>query len=65
VVPKKDNMSREKKWILVADFMKLNEKTVVDAYPLPDITEMLDQLGRLKYFSRLDMVMGYHQTELM
>ena len=61
VVPKKDDASGEKKWRLVVDFRRLNEKTVGDAYPLPDITEILDQLGKSKYFSCLDMVMGYHQ----
>ena len=35
-----------------------------DAYPLPDFTEILDQLGQSKYFSCLDMVMGYHQIEV-
>jgi hypothetical protein len=64
VVPKKDDASGEKKWRLVVDFRKLNERTVGDAYPLPDITEILDQLGKSKYFSCLDMVMGYHQIEL-
>jgi hypothetical protein len=46
------------------DFRKLNEKTIGNAYPLPDITEILDQLGQSKYFSCIDMVMGYHQIEL-
>lgn len=64
VVPKKNDASGEKKWRLVVDVRKLNEKTVGDAYPLPDITEILDQLGQSKYFSCLDMVMGYYQIEL-
>jgi hypothetical protein len=34
----------------VVDNRKLNEKTVGDEYPLPDITEILDQLGQAKYF---------------
>jgi hypothetical protein len=46
------------------DFRKLNEKTTGDAHLLPDITEILDQLGQSKYFTCLDMVMGYHQIEL-
>ena len=49
---------------MAVDFRKLNEKTIRDAHPLPDITEILDQLGQSKYFTCLDMVMGYHQTEL-
>jgi hypothetical protein len=65
VVPKKDDTSGEKKWRLVVDFRKLNEKTVGDAYTLPDITEILDQLGKLTYLSCLDMAMGYHQIELV
>jgi hypothetical protein len=64
VVPKKDDASAENKWRLVVDFRKRNEKTVGDAYPLPDITEILDQLGKSKYFTCLEMVMGYHQIEL-
>ena len=55
---------REKKWRLVVDFRRLNEKTIGDANPLPDITEIIDQLGQSKYFTCLDMVMGYHQIEL-
>jgi hypothetical protein len=49
---------------LVVDYRKLNEKTVGNAYPLPDITEILDQLGQAKYFSSLDLVMRYHQTDI-
>jgi hypothetical protein len=45
-------------------FRKLNEKIVGNAYPFPDITEILDQLRQSKYFSCIDMVMGYHQIEL-
>jgi len=64
VVPKRVGPDGEKKWRLVVDFRRLNEKTIGDAYPLPDITEILDQLGQSKYFTCLDMVMGYHQIEL-
>jgi hypothetical protein len=64
IVPKKADASGEKKWRLVIDFRRLNEKTIGDVYPLPDITEILDQLGQSKYFSCLDLVMGYHQIEL-
>jgi len=39
-------------------------RTIGDAHPLPDITEILDQLGQSKYFTCLDMVVGYHQIEL-
>jgi hypothetical protein len=40
IVPKKEDASGEKKWRLVVDFRKLNYKTVGEAYPLPDITDI-------------------------
>jgi len=43
---------------------KVNEKTMGDAYPLPDVTEFLHQLGQSKYFSCIDMVMECHQIEV-
>jgi len=64
LIPKKADATGEKKWRLVIDYRKVNEKTVGDAYPLPDIMEILDQLGQSKYFSCIDMVMGYHQIEV-
>ena len=64
VVLKPVGADGEKKRRLVVDFRRLNEKTTGDAHPLPDITEILDQLGQSKYFTCLDMVMGYHQIEV-
>ena len=64
VVPKKTGPDGKQKWRMVVDFRKVNEKTIGDAHPLPDIAEILDQLGQSKYFTCLDMVMGYHQIEL-
>jgi len=58
VVPKKTGPDGERKWCMVVEFRRLNEKTIGDAYPLPDITEILDQLGQSKYFTCLDMVMA-------
>ena len=64
VVPKKAGQDGRWKWCMVVDFRKLNEKTIGDAHPLPDITEIFDRLGLSKYFTCLDMVMSYHQFEL-
>jgi hypothetical protein len=60
VVPKKPGPDGKEKWRCVVHFHKLNEETVGDAYPLPDITEILDQFGQSKYFTCLDMMMGYY-----
>lgn len=64
VVPKKPDSSGNKRWRMVIDFRRLNEKTVGDAYPLPNICDILDQLGGAKYFSVLDLASGFHQIPM-
>ena len=46
------------------DYRALNEKIVGDVYPLPNITEILDQLGGAKYFSVLDLASGFNQITM-
>ena len=38
--------------------------TKPDTYPLPQIDDLLDQLGESKYFSSLDLASGYWQTRV-
>ncbi|KAL4083696.1 hypothetical protein QTP88_029012 [Uroleucon formosanum] len=64
IVPKKSDDLGKKKYRVVVDFRKLNSTTVGDAFPMPNITEILDQLGKAKYFTCLDMASGYHQIKL-
>lgn len=64
VIPKKADGSGQQKFRLVVDYSKLNENKVGNAYPLLDITEIHDQLGLAKYFSCLDLAMGYHQNDM-
>lgn len=52
----------QKRYRLVLDYRKLNLKTVDDVYPLPNITETLDQLGNPKYFSVVDLVSELYQV---
>ncbi|KMQ86395.1 reverse transcriptase [Lasius niger] len=63
IVPKKLDSKGNKRWRMVIDYRSLNEKTVGDAYPLPNKTDILDQLGSAKYFSVLDLASGFHQTK--
>ncbi|XP_076660488.1 uncharacterized protein LOC143363841, partial [Halictus rubicundus] len=64
VVPKKADASGKQKWRIVIDFRKLNELTDQDAYPLPDIDDILSQLGNAKFFSALDLSSGFHQIPM-
>lgn len=64
VVPKKLDASGKQKWRVVIDYRKLNELTVDDKYPLPNISDLLDQLGKCQYFTTLDLASGFHQIEI-
>lgn len=64
VVPKKADASGKQKYRLVIDYRKLNEVTVGDKYPLPNIADLLDQLGKCSYFSTIDLASGFHQIEV-
>ena len=64
LVPKKADKKGNKKWRLVVDFRKLNDITVGDAYPLPNISNILDQIGKSNYFTTLDLANGFHQIPM-
>ena len=64
VVPKKSDASGKPKLRVVVDFRRLNDLTIGDSFPLPNITDILDQLGNAKYFTTLDLASGYHQIPM-
>lgn len=64
IVPKKSDASGEKKYRIVIDYRKLNSVTISDRYPIPEIGEIIAQLGDNKYFSVLDLKSGFHQIPL-
>ena len=64
VVPEKPDADGNKRWRMVIDFRRINDKTVKDYYPLPNITHILDQLGGTQYFSTFDLAMGFHQVKM-
>ena len=61
VVPKKTDNSGKPKWRIVIDYRKLNEITVDDKFPIPNIDSLFDKLGRAQYFTVLDLAKGFHQ----
>ena len=64
VVPRKADPRGNRRWRMVNDYRLLNERTVGDAYPLPNITDILDQLGGSKYLTVFDLAPGFHQIEV-
>jgi len=58
-VKKKDGKLR-----LCADYWALNEVTKRNRHPLPLISEALDRLGGVKYFTKLDIKDAYHNIRI-
>lgn len=64
LVPKKADSNGNKKWRVVIDYRKVNERIENDKYPLPNINEILDSLSGAMYFSTFDLNQGYYQIKL-
>jgi hypothetical protein len=54
-VKKKDGSMR-----MCVDYHALNEVTIKNKYPLSRIDDLFDQLKGAKYFSKIDLRLGYH-----
>jgi len=64
LVKKKEEASGKQKFRIVIDFRSLNDVTLNEFHPLPNITEILDQLGQCQLFSLIDFKSGYFQVKL-
>ena len=49
---------------LCVDYRKLNAVTESDDYPLPNINDLLMNLGKSEYFSQIDLLQAFHQVPL-
>lgn len=63
LVPKK-SVNGDKRWRLCVDFRQVNKRLKPDKFPLPRIDDNLDNLGRAKFFTVLDLFSGFHQVPL-
>lgn len=63
LVPKK-SLNGERRYRMVVDLRKLNELVVTDSYPIPNMDEILGQLGKAQYFSTMDLYSGFYQIGL-
>jgi len=59
LVPKKDGTTR-----LCVDYRKLNSVAKFDAYPMPRVEELFEQIGNAQIISTLDLAKGYWQIPM-
>ena len=48
-------------WRPCGDYRRLNDVTVADRYPVPNIQDFSAHLTGMKVFSKVDLIRGYHQ----
>jgi len=47
---------------LAVDYRYVNRHTVADAYPLPDVADIVQEVGKARFISTFDATKEYYQT---
>ncbi|KAK3889435.1 hypothetical protein Pcinc_006571 [Petrolisthes cinctipes] len=59
LVPKEDGQLR-----LCTDYRRVNAVTVPDAYPLPRVDDLIDEVRQAQFITKIDLLRGYYQIPL-
>lgn len=59
IVPKKDGTLH-----VCIGFNKLNAQSKFDAYPVPQVDDLLEKIAQAKFITTVDLCKGYWQTPL-
>jgi len=55
---------KDRKLQLYQDYCYLNEHTIKNAYPIPNIQSILDKLWESKYFTAMDIWLRYNNIHI-
>jgi len=58
-VGKKDSKKQ-----IVQDYRYLNEWTIKNNYPLPLISDVVENIGTKKVFTKMDLIWGYNNVQI-
>lgn len=64
LVKKAPDSNGQQQFRLVLDYRRLNEACIPQAYPIPLIDEIIDQMSEARCFTKLDVQSAFHQILL-